>query len=57
MSTVAYWYQSEAAKIPSIVGINERKPKPTIGEVDMHLWRDAWRKSKESKRKLWGNEK
>ena len=57
LSTVAYWYQSEAVKVPEIVGVNDRKPKPVINVVDMHLWRDAWRKSKGSKPDLWGNEK
>jgi hypothetical protein len=57
LSTVAYWYQSEAVKVPDIAGVLERKPKPTIGTVEMHIWRDAWRKSKGSNPKLWGNEK
>jgi hypothetical protein len=56
LSTVAYWYQSEAVKVPDIVGVNDRKPKPVIGVVEMHKWRDAWRKSKGSNPKLWGNE-
>ena len=57
LSTVAYWYQSEAVKVPEIVGVNDRKPKPVINVVDMHLWRDAWRKSKGNSPNLWGNEK
>jgi hypothetical protein len=56
ISTVAYWYQSEAVKVPDIAGVNERKPKPVIGVVEMHKWRDAWRKSKGSNPNLWGNE-
>jgi hypothetical protein len=56
LSTVAYWYQSEAVKVPDIVGVKERKPKPVIGVVEMHKWRDAWRKSKGSNPNLWGNE-
>jgi hypothetical protein len=57
LSTVAYWYQSEAVKVPEIVGVNDRKPKPVIDVVDIHLWRDAWRKSKGNSPNLWGNEK
>ena len=56
LSTVAYWYQSEAVKVSKIIGVKERKPKPIIGAWYMHKWRDAWRKSKESKLQLFGNE-
>ncbi len=34
----------------------ERQNMPVIGPVEIHLWRDAWRKMNE-KKKLWGNEK
>jgi hypothetical protein len=56
LRTVAYWYQSEAARVPSIKSKEERKPMPTIGPVDMHKWRDAWRKAKGDGTKMWGNE-
>jgi hypothetical protein len=29
---------------------------PLINPVDIHKWRDAWRKSKGDGTKLWGNE-
>jgi DUF2961 family protein len=43
------------ARVPS--GTGSRKPMPSITEVDIHLWRDAWRKAHGSKPRLWGNEK
>ena len=58
LSTVAYWYQAEPHKKFSAFPSREaRKPKPRIGEVDMHLWRDAWRKARGANSQLWGNEK
>ena len=30
---------------------------PAINEVDIHLWRDAWRKANGYGAQLWGNEK
>jgi hypothetical protein len=56
LRTVAYWYQSEAARVATIKPKEERKPMPVISPVDMHKWRDAWRKSKGDGLKLWGNE-
>ena len=58
LSSVAYWYQSEPHKaFPAFPSREARKPKPKIGEVDIHLWRDAWRKAHGSGSQLWGNEK
>jgi len=58
LSSVAYWYQSEPHKLfPPFPSREARKPKPRINDVDMHLWRDAWRKSQGSGTQLWGNEK
>ena len=58
LSSVAYWYQSEPHKaFPAFPSREARKPKPRIGEVDIHLWRDAWRKAHGSGSQLWGNEK
>ena len=58
LATVAYWYQvpplQQLAPIPDKEG---RKLMPFISEYDIHLWRDAWRKSKGSDSKLWGNER
>jgi hypothetical protein len=47
---------SEAARIPAIKSKEERKPMPIVSPVDMHKWRDAWRKAKGDKQKIWGNE-
>ena len=58
LSSVAYWYQSEPHKaFPAFPSREARKPKPKINEVDIHLWRDAWRKAHGSGSQLWGNEK
>jgi hypothetical protein len=58
LSSVAYWYQAEPHKpFVQLPSREARKPKPRIGEVDMHLWRDAWRRAKGSGGALWGNEK
>lgn len=55
--TVAYWYQEEPHKtFPDIRPKEERQNMPAIGPVEIHLWRDAWRKMNENK-KLWGHEK
>ena len=58
LSSVAYWYQSEPHKpFPPFPSREARKPKPKIDEVDIHLWRDAWRKAHGSGSQLWGDEK
>jgi hypothetical protein len=58
LSSVAYWYQTEPHKpFPPLPSRASRKPMPPIGEVDIHLWRDAWRKARGSGGLLWGNEK
>ena len=55
--TVAYWYQKEPHKpLPEIRPKEERQNLPAIGPVEIHKWRDAWRRMKGNK-KLWGNEK
>lgn len=56
LSTVAYWYQDSAAALPEAPTKAQRAPKPFINHVDIHRWRDAWRKSKGNKATLWGNE-
>ncbi len=57
ISTVAYWYQKEPHKVfPPLLGPEQRKPKPEIGSVDIHRWRDAWRE-KMGGGVLWGNER
>jgi hypothetical protein len=58
LSSVAYWYQQEPHKpFPPFPSRASRKPMPPITEVDIHLWRDAWRKAHGSKPRLWGDEK
>jgi hypothetical protein len=56
-SSVAYWYQTMPGKpFPKMATVEERKPMPEIGVVEIHRWRDAWRKSMGGG-PLWGNEK
>lgn len=58
ISSVAYWYQTEPHKaFPRFPTREERKLMPDIDTVDIHRWRDAWRKSMGGDPKLWGNEK
>ncbi len=54
LRSVAYWYQTEAARVPSIKSKDARKPLPVIGPVDMHRWRNEWRKAKGDALNLWG---
>jgi hypothetical protein len=57
LASVAYWYQREPhKKFPALASKEERTPKPLIGVVDIHRWRDAWRKQHGSDPQLWGNE-
>ncbi len=56
IATVAYWYQSEPHKpFPAMPAKEDRQNMPETSVVDIHLWRQAWRKSKGGG-KLWGNE-
>jgi len=58
IATVAYWYQKEPHKeFPQLPNREARKPKPSIGVVEMHRWRNEWRKSKGGDPHLWGDEK
>lgn len=56
LRTVAYWYQTVAAGVPAVKAKQDRKPMPVVSPVEMHKWRDAWRKSKGDTLKPWGNE-
>lgn len=56
LASVAYWYQEKASEIPSIPDKEARKPKPFVRPVDLHKWRNEWRKSKGNGSSLWGNE-
>jgi hypothetical protein len=55
LASVAYWYQTEAARIPPIPNAEARKPKPMINIGDIHRWRNEWRKSRGNDPGLWGN--
>jgi hypothetical protein len=55
LASVAYWYQDKASAVPAIPDAAGRQPRPMIGPVDIHRWRDAWRKMKGNDPKLWGN--
>ncbi len=57
LASVAYWYQDTASKLPRSFTKEERQPKPLIGPVEIHLWRNAWRIEKGNGLELWGNEK
>lgn len=57
LSSVAYWYQSEASPVPPIPDKNSRIPKPLINFRQIHKWRDGWRKDRGYDPGLWGNEK
>ena len=58
LATVAYWYQvPPLQKLSPIPDKEGRKLMPFIQHYDIHLWRDAWRKSKGSDPKIWGNER
>lgn len=57
LASVAYWYQTLPSKpMPPLPAAAERAPMPEISPVDVHRWRDAWRKAKGGGH-IWGNEK
>jgi len=57
LCTVAYWYQVEPHKpFPVMRSKEKRQNMPVIDTVEIHRWRDAWRKAN-GQGKLWGNEK
>lgn len=56
ISSVAYWYQSEAGMLPVAPTKADRAPKAMIRDQDMHRWRHEWRKNFGNGSKLWGNE-
>lgn len=56
LASVAYWYQTLPSKpFEPLPTAAERIPKATIGVVDIHRQRDAWRKAKGGGQ-LFGNE-
>ena len=47
LASVAYWYQTTPSKpFPPLPAVDERQPRPEIGTVDVHKWREAWRQGK-----------
>lgn len=56
ISSVVYWYQSEAGILPPAPIKEDRKPKAFIRDQDIHKWRHEWRKNSGNGAKLWGNE-
>lgn len=56
ISSVVYWYQSEAGVLPPAPTKEDRKPKAFIRDQDIHRWRHEWRKNLGNGAKLWGNE-
>ncbi len=57
MCSVAYWYQTEPHKpFPQMLPKEKRQNMPAIGPVEIHRWRDAWRKAMNGG-VLWGNER
>ena len=57
LASVAYWYQTLPSKpLPMLPTAEERKPRPPIGVVEVHRWREAWRHA-HGGGNVWGNEK
>ncbi len=56
IASVAYWYQTLPSRpFPPLPSAADRAPRPEIGVVDVHRWRDTWRQSRSGER--FGNEK
>ena len=56
LASVAYWYQTTPSKpFPPMPSAEERKPRPESSAVDVHRWRDVWRREHHGG-KLWGTE-
>ena len=56
LATVAYWYQTEPHRpFAALLPRARRQPMPPIGPVEIHKWRDAWRRE-QGGGPLWGNE-
>lgn len=53
LASVAYWYQTLPSRpFPELARAAERAPRNEVGPVDVHRWRDAWRKTAPGDR--WG---
>jgi hypothetical protein len=56
LASVAYWYQGLPSQpFPALPGREARLPRPGVGVVEVHRWRDAWRQSRGGG-VLWGDE-
>ena len=56
LATVAYWYQTEPHRpFAPLLPREKRQPMSPIGAVEMHKWRDSWRRELGGG-PLWGNE-
>lgn len=57
LASVAYWYQTEPHRpFPPLPPRERRQNMPPIGPVEVHRWRDAWRREMGGG-PLWGNER
>lgn len=57
LSSVAYWYQTDPHKpFAEFPSKKARAPKRPIQHVDIHRWRNEWRKSLGNRPDLWGFE-
>lgn len=56
LASVAYWYQDRPVRVKPVPGRLEREPLPEIGTIEIHRWRDEWRKSMGNSSWLWGDE-
>lgn len=53
LSSVAYWYQSEAVAVPAIADKEDRKPKRFTDVMEIQKWRHYWRESEGADPKQW----
>ena len=57
LASVAYWYQTMPSRpFEALPSPEARAPRPEIGVVDVHRWRDTWRLERGGG-DLWGNER
>lgn len=56
LASVAYWYLDHPAKLEPVPSREERKGLPVINMIDIHRWRNEWRKNIGTGENPWGNE-
>jgi len=56
LASVAYWYLDSPAKLSPIPSKESRQFKKEISTVEIHQWRDEWRKANGNDVLLWGDE-